>query len=202
MKHINKPLGEQLKPIKIYYDDLVEIYEILKQAGDRIEIKTDEYELESIEEILSIKKPFITNLSITLYEPMVSITFTNRDIWLYAREDTPIQHGLYEKIKTLLVKKQRILAPLFYSNTLSGMFIGSSSLWWLFTDNYKYIGFIVFCIGLLWAYFGYRSQFNFYSLIVPIHEMDKPNFFNRNKDQLFIALITTIFGAIITLVFK
>lgn len=198
MKKIHKPLGEHLRPIKLYYDDILEIYRILKEAGDLIQIKTDEYEIESIEEILSIKKPFITNLSIKLYEPAVSIDFRDSNIWLYASEDTPVQRGLYEKIKTILVKKQRIFAPLFQSSIASGLFTGSST-WWLFTDDYKYIGILIICLGLLWMYFGHKSQFQFYSLIFPVSRTDKPSFLERNKDQLFLALISAIMGGIITL---
>lgn len=183
LKKIEKHLGEHLKLVKLYYDDLLEIYE---------------YELESIEEILSIKKPFITNLSIMLYEPVVSVGFKNSSIWLYASDDTPLQRGLYEKIKTILVKRQRLFAPFFQSSIASGVFTGTST-WWLFTDTYKYVGIIIFCLGLLWMYFGHKSQFHYYSLIVPLHRTDKPSFFERNKDQLFLALISAIIGGIITL---
>ena len=198
MKKIHKHLGGHLRPIKLYYDDLLEIYEILKQAGNRIEIKTDEYEIESIEEILSIKKPVITNLTIKLYEPVVSIDFTNSRIWLYASEDTPVQRGLYEKIKTMLNKKQRVFAPLFQSAIASGLFTGAST-WWLFTDAYKYVGIIMFCLGLLWMYFGHKNKFQFYSLIFPVRRTDKPSFLERSKDPLIIALISAIIGGIVTL---
>ena len=124
MKKISKPLGEHLKPVKLHYDDIEEIYQVFSESDGQIIVEADDFEIEQLEEILKINKPFFTNLSVTLRQPYVSVHFKDDRVWLYANEDTPIQRGIFEKIKTILLKKQRPLAPFFLNALLSGMFVG------------------------------------------------------------------------------
>jgi len=196
LKKLNKHLGEHLKPVKLFYDDIEEIYEILKAANNEVKIEADNYEIESLDEILTIKKPFFTNLQISIRNPYVSINFKNNEIWLYASEDTAIQRGLYEKLKLLINKKKRLFAPLLQNSIFSGLYLGTS-FWWFLTKEFT-MGLIIIITGLLWMYLGYKSQFQHFSIIVPEYSNNKPNFFIRNKDNIILAVISALLGGIIT----
>lgn len=57
MTKIDQSIEIKIKNKKIYYEDIVEIINILKEFENvQIEISTDKYKLENIEELLSIKK--------------------------------------------------------------------------------------------------------------------------------------------------
>ena len=207
MKKIQRHLGEHLKPVKLYYDDVIEIIEILKEGGGEIEIEADDYMLDSPDEILSIEKPFFTKLEIRHLNPRVSIDFESNQIWLYAEEDTPVQRGLYDKVKSLLKEKQRTFATIFQSSICSGVYTGASS-WFLFGIPFNetnkigsiFIGLLMLCTGILWMVLGHKSQFNYFSIIVPSKKKESPNYWQRNKDQIFVAFIAAALGIIGTIV--
>ena len=207
LKKIQRHLGEHLKPVKLYYDDILDLIEILKEGGGEIEIEADDYMLDSPDEILSIEKPFFTKLEIRHLNPRISINFESNNIWLYAAEDTPVQRGLFGKVKSLLKEKQRTFATILQSSIYSGLYTGAST-WFLFgllfneTNKTRsiIIGLLMLCTGILWMALGHKSQFRYFSIIVPSKKKESLNYWQRNKDQIIVAFIAAALGIIGTII--
>jgi hypothetical protein len=203
VEKIRRHIGEYLKPVKLYFDDIEELVDIFHNAGADIQIEADDYKIASPEEILSIKKPYFTDLKIRQCNISVSVDFSSNGIWLFAAEDTPVQRGLFEQTKSILRKKRRLLAPFFQSSILSGLFLGASS-WFIIGSSLitmsrawqLFIGVSMIFIGALWMWFGHLSRFRRFSIIVPFRKSDRPNFWIRNRDQIILALISAALGAI------
>lgn len=201
MEKIRRHLGEHLKPVKLYFDDIEELVDIFQSTGADIQIEADDYKIASPEEILSINKPFFTNLSIRQRNISVSVNFENDGIWLYAAEDTPAQRGLFELTKIVLRKKRRVLTSFLQSPILIGVFLGTligfisslnttSGKWKIF------IGVSMTVSAILWVPFAYWSRFRRFSIIIPFRKSSRPNFWHRNRDQIILALISAALGAI------
>ena len=54
MKRIKKPLNKKFPPVKLYLDDIVSIWEILRQNVESIEVTTTDYEIENIEQMKNL----------------------------------------------------------------------------------------------------------------------------------------------------
>ena len=184
------------KPMKLYYDDIEEIYNIFKEQKEDIKIEADQYELDKLSEIFTIKKNYFTNLKISIYNPYVSLEFSATSIRLYASDDTPLQRGIFEKLKACIIKKERFLLSklLTYKAFFIYLFIMSSLSFW----NDKYIT-LTLGIGGMISYFAvvYYSLKR-YSEIIPLKRNEKLNIFQRNKDQIFSAIVGGLIVLLIT----
>ncbi len=205
MEKLKKHLHERLNPVTLYYDDVVKLVSIFKEAGDDIIIEFDEYKLQSLQEMLEIDIEKSNNLSITLTNPNVSLDCRKDTIWIYAGEDTPVYRGVFEKIKQYMVSKKRMFSPVYHSNFLSGGIAGLA-VWPLFYIKedkehivlWLFTALLMLTVGLVWMYFGHIDKFEKYSVIIPKPRLSAPGFFKKNRDVIIVSLITAVFSALIT----
>lgn len=197
MKKREQSLSQDFKPMKLYYEDLEELYDIFKEHSGEVKVDADTYELDSIEEILKIKKDNFTDLKIYAHNPYISLDFSKNAIRLYISDDTPFQRGLFEKLKRLLKQKERyFISSLFsyYAYVLFLVVMSTLSFW----EN----SYITYTVGIL-AVSLYIIQgiytFKWHSIIIPIHKSSKPSFFQRNKDQMITSIISAVIGGAIVL---
>jgi len=207
LEKISQSLIEYLKPVKIYYDDIETICDIFRESGEDIEIIADVFKIDILEDILKIEKPFFTNLSIYLKGHSVYVRFSNNEILLHADENTPVRRGLYEKLKSFLKTKRRPFASIIQWIVGASICIGFSFyffLWGIIVWPSRiwsfFIGIGVLFIGLLWLFYGFRSKFKQYSIIIPSRHSEKISFWSRNKDQIIVAFITAVLSIIGTII--
>jgi len=196
VKKVEQHLQKNFKPIKLFYDDIESLYDIFREQTDEIKIEADMYELENINEILSIKKRYFTNLKFSIYKPYMSLEFSNNSIRLYTSDDTPIQRGLFEKLNSLLKKKERFPLSLLLNPILS--IIPVAILGGIFFIEDITLRSIVSFITIIWLASIMLYDMKFHSMIIPIHKNSQPNFFQRNKDQIILVIISAVVGGLIS----
>jgi hypothetical protein len=203
MERRQKSLRVTLKPLFLYYDDLVEIIHCLKEVSSEISINTEEYSLSDIKEIKEINRKVINSIVISSCKPYISVDLDKNSASIYISEDNALQRGVLEKIRQILAKKTRKLAWLANSSFLSGGTTGAS-FWFLFNAaiqrNFDLAiqGLLVLTLGLFWVVLGFKNQLKNYSMIYIQSKDEAPSFFSRKKDDIFVALISGCIGALVT----
>ena len=206
MEQITKSKRTDLKPLVLYFEDIAKICEILSEISSEIEIETEDYKLNNIEEITELSEKIIYSLNISTSNPYVSVDFRPSSASIYISEDNATQRGILDKIKQYLESKQRKLAWLANNSGLAGATLGSSSWFFLFgiPKNDKYLvsyGILVALLGAFWSFYGHRNQFRYFSIIFTNSKNDVSSFFTRKKDDIMVAIISAGIGALITYLF-
>jgi len=205
MKKVKYGYIEDFKPVVLYLDDLEKILEILKELSDKIRISTDEYELDSLDELHKIGQETLNTLIIEVGGskgsfPDISLNFRPSDISFHVYQDTLPIRGVLEKTKEFLNGRKRklyFLATLFFWFSFGA--IGYSICFLLdgpFTFNRALIGFAIIFLGLICIWWNHQVTNKKWSVIHLKRRVDLPSFWKRNKDRIIIAIITIIFTTI------
>ena len=207
MKKVTQSHGENTKPVKLYLDDLEEIIEILKGACDEIEIQCGDMMLDSLDELLILKKEVLHDLKICGRKPYISADMSPRGIWLFISEDTAESRGLFEKVKTILLRCRRPFTWFLHNSFLTGIA-------WPLTLLGAVYGFkvqskfmialfgILFVLSIFWAIYGFQDWSRRYTVVIPKHRIESPGFAKRNRDKILLAVISALIGAMVTYFFK
>lgn len=198
MRKIKSHLGEHLKPVKLYKEDIVEIYRILSKLEQEINVQVNEYELEGIHELDEVPDEKVSTLSFSSSgENYVSLKFDKSSLWIYANDNSPAQRGVYQELKDFLVGKKDYLSIILHMHLFSGAYTGFS--FWFLIDALKKgenellnwgVGLFILLTGSLWGIYGVRKSLNRFSRIFIHPRPCEKNFFIRNSDSLLIMLIT------------
>ena len=76
MRKIKKPIRKELRPVKLYLDDLQSICEILKQKTKSIDITTEDYDVKDIKQLNSLEIKKIHNSETTKKKQSTSIEYS------------------------------------------------------------------------------------------------------------------------------
>ncbi len=202
MRRLTRSHSEDLKPVLLYRDDLEEIERIFKEVSDDIGIRTDEFRLDAVEEVEGIGHSVISSLKFDISNPYVSLEFAPSWLRLYISRDDNESRGVFEKIKQVLSKCKRKLGWITHSHR--PIFLGMCVLglnmieaFW-FMERFFFIGAIAALV--------------FYVILIPLTEHTRlkqhciiytnkketsPSFWERNKDQLAMSVISAVLGALI-----
>jgi hypothetical protein len=200
---------ELLRPVTLYLEDIEQIVEILQQVSGKVELHTEEYVLEDLEQLAELKSESINEFHIMIRDPFISLELMPYRIDLYIEKDEPMSRGLFEQIKQILASRRRPYAWLIQAPFFTGLLSGLGIIALVFSM----IGFVkgawfssilgtVFAgFTLLWAWNGYRDGSERYSIIVLKHKIHASSFFKENLDAIAVALVVSILSLIIGYVF-
>ena len=114
MKKVKKLYDKYYPVLRLYKDDLEDIVSVFKSHFTEFKIIADEYELTDLSEIDDIKKPKITNFSVTyndhnqdpLKSGLLSLDLKSDRARLYLSDSTATYlFGIASQIDALLSKK-------------------------------------------------------------------------------------------------
>lgn len=193
----------ELPPLVVYFDEIEEIIDCLKELSTEISIETENYSLSDISELKEINKNQINQLEIRSRDPYISVDLGKSSASIYISEDNAAERGVLEKIRLLLERRKRKLAWLAHSSFLSGATTGASSWFFLFGAMNRDLtlimqGILLLALGVFWMVFGHKNQFKQYSIIFTSSKEQTPGFLVRKKDDIIVALISGSIGALIT----
>ena len=101
MKPIIDNYSVFLNPLKIDFNDIEKISEILSEVSSDLEIKTNDTQYDSIEELSNIDNDIIYDLDLSTHSPYVSVHFRKKDCaHVYIEKNTLELRGALEKIIT------------------------------------------------------------------------------------------------------
>ena len=199
-----------LKPLKIEFNDIKKIFEVLSEVSKDYEIKTNETQFDNLEELTTISDDVIYDLNLISHSPFVSVQFKkNGSTHLYIEKNTLELRGALEKINNILKPKQvklynccaklaKVLKVIFCITAIPILFLLNSK-----TPNKITIISVFIYFGLLisfvifWASYGTYVE-NRYNRIY-LHGK-KDTFWKRNKDSIIVGIITTIVSGIVSFI--
>lgn len=206
MKERPKSIYKDLPPIKLYLDDVREIYEILKEHCATVVILTDRYELNDVDTLKNIEVDSLNQLTIQGSNPYVSVEFKEGNAHIYMQEDSITNRGILSKIDDALKRCKRSIARLFvgwqfYAFSLFTVMI-ANVLIGTFVRGWVMISLIICMVVLYLGLLVYASTLDTkkYSTIVLTERRGEKSFFTRNKDRILVGTITAIVTAILTFV--
>lgn len=207
MQKLRKYLGKYLPPAKIYREDIEEICRYFTEISDKITIEADGFLFENLDELFSYQKNELNNLHLCIYNPYVNIIFKPNEIWLYANDDTSVQLGLFEKIKSV-VKRQKNwafwLTTNYFSFAIVGVVTGIGIAIILFSPDVNVTsnlikGSLIIVSCLLWGFYVSKIRFRKYSQIILSYKKScAVSFFERNRDNIAITIVVTVLGIIVS----
>src|SRR4030043_175056 len=104
MRKIKKPISIKIRPIRLFLEDVKEIENVFKEHCETYTILTDDYELESLEELEKIGKEKITGLSFKSSKPDISLNISKNGVSIYSSPDNEdiTSTGILSKLKDIL----------------------------------------------------------------------------------------------------
>lgn len=209
MKKLDKPLGRDLPPTKLFLDDIIEIIDILKtNSFEDINLILEGYEFtpDELEKVIKkINTDHVYNIKITARNPY--FTFEIRDNFcpeIYVADSSAKAVGVVKLIEEIVTKNKRLLYKVmtndfFYSligalTVLFGLGIGLlitkllGKLFYL-SESIKgtiIIGFIFFLLIVGLKSTSIKLKPN---LIILKKKSDVHFFWERNRDYIFAEII-------------
>lgn len=180
--------------VELWWDDITEIFEILQRHATSVEIETSTYKYSTLDAAKEHLAPGAnTGVRISSSSPYVSLS----DARLHVGAG-PVSAEVFLELDAILKKRSR--GPRWlYSGYLAipALTLGVVPLSSI-DQNAKTIALIVqatFCVLFLRAvYYTTRKSF----VVHTVKRSDSAGFFRRNRDQIFMYLITFVLGGILT----
>jgi hypothetical protein len=210
MEKIIHPIRKTYYPIKFYLDDLEKIVEILKEENFlEIVIKTKKNKYNNTEIAQMGAGETIDEISSRNGDLYISINFDNNfdgKNSIYINKDFALAEGIIQKIGNILLSRKRKVFSVISSNwflpvicVFTSVFIGLLNIEKIINDKQ---GALFFLINLIFVIIIMVcvAKFSKGNIFYYKRKNNLHNFFIRNKDQIWIVIISSILGAVITLV--
>lgn len=185
----------------------------MKEASSNptIKLKTDEYELDDLSELMDLRAKegteSVSQLHIHMLEPDLSVSI-EREVHLTASDDTPTVRGVLENVKDLMKSRMRLLSFSFLGETsltstilaftpvLLG--VGCFALivsYPLLMVPLAWAGSPLLIVGLILIWKATRTG----SIIVLRRRIEAGSFLKRRSDEILLVIVTAILTFILTL---
>jgi hypothetical protein len=209
MEKIPQPWRREYRPLKLFKEDIEEIVKIITvdPAEADIHIEIDEFRLDNPKELNEIKKDIINELYIGVEVSTLQLILGRKSahLWVGDKDNTGLM-GIAIRIDEILRKRQRFLGYLAVGirSYLVSFFLGcTTGVFFAFTQRSHTPLFVLLPITFLitWvastAYIGY-IRYHF-STIHTSYSYGKSNFFKRNKDAIFLMILSSVATLVVTL---
>jgi hypothetical protein len=101
------PISRPLPPLKIYIDDVERVVEILREHCQSVEVATEDYELDGVDELEGLEEERIDALEIQAFDPQIKVTLDPAGAVVYADDPSPKNKGIVGDIVELLRQRRR-----------------------------------------------------------------------------------------------
>ena len=183
--------------LRLDRDDLASIEAVLRDSAEGLEIETDGFQFDSLEELTTkFHDRTLRGVDIRTRRPYVSIELTRMWAKLYLGSSINASAGLFYRLDRILSRARRPLWPLYsyyFIWVLNGVFLLSTPL-------HRYIGASaatpLVAGSLAWVIWANCVRFRRHSLIT-LAARGSSSFWARKKDDLLLALVSALLGAIL-----
>ena len=191
---------------KIYIDKLENIAELLSETGGELEIISDKYKYKNLNDLLENNKGkyVLSDLSIKTHDPSFHIDIEKDWLSLWAHHDDAYCSGVISMVEDVLNTCKRrynvftngwllfvcflfLQAFIFLGDRVTGVF------------TYSMVVIAFFVTYLVWSfYYFYSITHARKHFIILRNSYEEVNFFQSNRDQLIVVVITAAVTAIVT----
>ena len=203
MKKIEKGITRSLPSIKIYKDELAEIYKLIKSElkGD-VKILACGYEFDSIKEMDELSEETTNDLTIKFGFYQFNVFLNKFRCEIYSENENSHSEGVVSKIERILLKGKRVMQPWLISR------------WWpLFALTFimavcvillpmRYFLYSLILCAIVLGIGGLQGfwKLNYYSIVVFKYRKESPSFLKRNKDKILLMIIGALLGSLLTII--
>src|ERR1700674_1223135 len=207
MKKIDQPLSRNYPPIVVKVDDLEDLERVLSANGNKVKITCDDYLFESVAELAEhLKGTRIRKVEIRLSEPFVVIELNRLSAHLYVDSSNIPSSGLFFQLDQILSRCRRRASWAYSAKSFLAanvvLWVVNVAIWFLprsvrFT-TYDFVAlslvFGLIVVGTTWIGFIRTRRC---STVYIVRRREERSFFQRNRDQLAVALFSALIGALL-----
>jgi hypothetical protein len=202
MKHNPSPYTRSFRPIVLWRDDLERIIAILVARGEDVEIIAEEYSFETVAELVHHFGTIhpLTVLEIKGQKPYATLDLGRLDARLFvsSRENGS---GVFFELSKVLAAGQRRW-PIIYSWPFILTLGWGNNVWPLLGKyitgwEFRYAVLDWLVISFSWMIWAMFIRLRRTSVVHLARRSEAQSFSQRNKDQLIVAIISAIVGALL-----
>jgi hypothetical protein len=203
MKKLKRSILKHYPPTLCYLDDIIDIYNILKDNCKSVSIQANNFEFDSPSGLKELNVPVLHRLSLKGIDPYIDIDFRPFELSIWISEENIITKGMLSSLEQVISKCERkVLRHLLkWSYIYAGLiFIVGIFLTFRYLEGLSVILSVssLIIIFILAYYYSNKSDNKTYSTLFLSQNKYNPNFFVRNKDELLSKFIFLVLGAAIT----
>jgi hypothetical protein len=191
----------KFNPVKLYFDDIDEIFQLLSVECSEVVVSTDDYVLSDINQLKDFGDK-VSNIEIITHEPFININIGSEN-HIFASQNSIRERGIADGVKEILEIRKRkfslnsshhnkILSylgfPIFLLLILSSLII--------YSDLMIYPA-VILAIAIVAIFIYTQLVSAIKTVIFTKKKIEMPNFWTRNKDQLITSIISGSVGAIL-----
>lgn len=201
MKEIRQSILRALPPLKLYEDELRDLWSFLSaNCEGPITVKVSRFELDDIEEIRELPEEESHWLTITCTAPYLEVRLTPVSGEIYCGDGSLEAEGIVNRITEILERgsvRRLALPDKWWFSALLGVPLGIG----VALKNAEVAAFGLLLLVLFWAIGGYELFWKTrrYTTVIFKRRKESPSFWGRNKDKLYLILIGAIVGSLVTL---
>ena len=204
MKKIKKGRFYNYGILRLYKDDLISIIKLFQDNFKDVKIIVEDYRLENVKELDTIKKDKINNFEVSTHDNgYIDIKTEFNSVKIYiSNDDDILLQGIYIKLDEILKKRKSIILHVFSSPITIGFYLAPILIFiGLFPFKQKLwegliLLILIIMIILICIYFGLKQESYVY-----MHESSSHiNLFEKNRDLIVgitVGIVTTVFGGVI-----
>lgn len=206
MKRVSKMVKRNLPLLKLYLDDIERLVATLAENGVPPTIHADDYEFDSVQDLLNLNKKQVSELRIGRKKPTVEVWLSRGFAVITAYDDSASTVGIvqkcYDELKSASNIMSRALNIFGWISVCVVPVLTVSVLETLWSSSYTVAiilgGNLIVCGALL--YWGNRRLTKSYCLINTARRSETPSFWKRQGDNIIVNLLVAIVATVISVV--
>jgi hypothetical protein len=197
MEAVDRPILRNYLPLKLFLDDLETMERILVDSSSAVSFEAEGFRFSSMGELASkVKRVRLEALHIRANSPYVSIELTRLWAKLYVDSSQDKSAGIFYKLDQVLSNRCRSLKWLYSYTcawTLNGVALLSN-----FIPRYdRRLSVALTSVLSIWVVWVAFIRVRRHSTIILKHEKERGSFIDRNRDNLAVAVISAVLGALV-----
>lgn len=209
MKKQPKSKTKKLPPSELYLEDVISIFELLNSENEncslKFELDDEIYELSDrseLAELEALSGKISNDLRFESHGSngyfVLRLGALQADV--YTSVDNPFGRGVVEKLFSIIDSKSRRIAKLLgqgIAYVFSGILFGSGITVLLVEPGL--LSGLAAVVGAFWSYYLLVFMTKRFSIIHFDRNAHRRHFFERNKDQIALMVISAIIGGVVAL---
>jgi hypothetical protein len=200
MEKISDTISKELPRLRLYRDEIEELYQFLTGITDeKVIVETCGYRLSSIDEVSKLSNDTAHDLQFSTKSPYIRIRLTAYGGDIYIGKGDVEAEGIASRIENILMKG-KTYKPFLYDKPLLFYLFVIPLLVGLIIRNIFIIilGLFLFIIAVVWIIVEMQYSLKRYNTIIFRSRKDTVNFWKRNKDQIIMLIIGAVIGVVAT----
>jgi hypothetical protein len=196
MKKLDPSISVDYLPLRLNLDDVQAIETVLRESAKSISFEAEGFEFDSLDELTAkFRSRTLRNLKISSSSPHTQIDLSSHWGRLYVGSSEITSIGVFHKLDEVL-KHAGIRMQLLYNYNITWVFIVMYPLLGALTHE-PIVTISAYLLGLAWILWIGYVRVSRHSMVSMISKSQSGTFFSRKKDDLILALISGLIGALL-----